>query len=91
MELNEELSVGFATDQLPSGLELEIAALREHVAADAREDVLELRRAVQLCSAGLGELAIVVGDVRMPACVAVAEHDLEPFVERRIRGWAGLN
>ena len=90
MELNEELTLGFSAEHMPSGLDLEVAALREHVAL-RHEDVFELRRAVQLCSIGLGEMAIQAGGAETPACVVVAEHELEPFVERRIRGWAGLN
>jgi hypothetical protein len=90
MELNEELSLCFAGEQVPSGLDLEVAALRAHVAFK-HDDVYELRRAVQLCSIGLGETAIPAGGNQTPACVVVAEHDLEPFVERRIRGWARLN
>ena len=91
MELNEELTLGFSAEHMPSGLDLEVAALREHVAPSRPLDLLELRRAVQLCSVGLGEMAIQAGGAQTPACVVVAEHELEPFVERRIRGWAGLN
>jgi hypothetical protein len=91
MELNEELTLGFAAEHMPSGLDLEVAALREHVASSGPLDLLELRRAVQLCSVGLGEMAIRAGGRGAPAHVVVAEHDLESFVERRIRGWAGLN
>ena len=91
MELNEELTLGFAAEHMPSGLDLEVAALREHVASSGPLDLLELRRAVQLCSVGLGERVIPVGGGHAQACAVVAEHDLEPFVERRIRGWAGLN
>jgi hypothetical protein len=90
MELNEELTLGFSAEHMPSGLDLEVAAIRAHVAF-RHEDVFELRRAVQLCSIGLGEMAIPAGCAQTPACVVVAEHELEPFVERRIRGWAGLN
>jgi hypothetical protein len=91
MELNEELTLGFAGEHIPSGHDLEVAARREHVAFSDPVDLLELRRAVQLCSVGLGEMAIPARGVQTPACAVVAEHDLEAFVERRIRGWAGLN
>jgi hypothetical protein len=81
--------------KLPSGLELEIAALREHVAAggfaEYANEVLELRRAVQLCSVGRGEIPVCPRGVATRANLVVAGLELEPFVERRIRGWAGLN
>ena len=94
--MDEQLS--FAELELPSGLEVEVAALRQHVAlgwhpeyAANVDDVVELRRAVQLCSVGLGEVPVHAGGAEAPAMQVVAALALDDFVERRIRGWAGLN
>jgi hypothetical protein len=85
----------FADFALPSGLDLEIAALGEHVALglypEHVADVDQLRRAVQLCSVGLGDLPVHPAGVETPAATVVAALDLETFVERRIHGWARLN
>jgi hypothetical protein len=79
----------------PTGLDLEVAALAERVAAGMHPeytgDVLELRRAVQLCSVGLGELSVRPAGVEAPAAQLIAALGLEDFVDRRIRGWARLN
>ena len=97
MELNEPRAVGFRAGHGPSGLDVELAALREHVVlggyagVESATILPELRRAVQLCSVGLGELAVRLGGVPTPASAVVAGLDLEPFVERRIRGWTRLN
>jgi hypothetical protein len=94
--MDEQLA--FARAGAPSGLELEVAALREHVAlgshpeyADDVDDVVDLRRAVQLCSVGLGETPVHLAGSETPASQVVAALDLGEFVERRIRGWAQLN
>lgn len=92
--MEEQLS--FADLDLPSGLELELAALREHVALgwypEYAADLIELRRAVQLCSVGLTDVPVSYpSGEETPAAFVVDALDLEPFVERRIRGWAGLN
>ncbi len=73
-----------------TGLDVEVLALSEHVAGSAA-DVLEVRRAVQLCSVGLGDVPVHPDGIETPAAVVVAAHDLEEFVERRIHGWARLN
>jgi hypothetical protein len=94
--MDEQLA--FARPGSPSGLELEVAALREHVAtgahpewADDVDDVIDLRRAVQLCSVGLGETPVHLGGSETPAALVVAALELDQFVERRIHGWAQLN
>jgi hypothetical protein len=94
--MDEQLA--FARLGPPSGLELEVAALREHVAtgchpeyAEDVDDVIDLRRAVQLCSVGLGETPVYLGGYETPASQVVATLDLDEFVERRIHGWAQLN
>jgi hypothetical protein len=72
-----------------------MAALADHVAlglpTEHTRDVAELRRAVQFCSVGLGDLPVNTTGVQTPAAEIVAALDLEDFVERRIRGWARLN
>ena len=94
--MDEQLA--FAHPGSPSGLELEVAALKEHVArgshpeyADDVDDVIDLRRAVQLCSVGLGETTVHLAGSETPASQVVAALDLDLFVERRIHGWAQLN
>ena len=91
----EQLSFANA---LPTGLEIEVAALRDHVAlssspdyATNTADMIEVRKAVQLCSVGLADISVSPGGDETSAASVVAALDLEPFVERRIRGWAGLN
>jgi hypothetical protein len=93
-----EEQLAFADLGPPSGLELEVAALREHVArgwhpeyAEDVDVVIDLRRAVQLCSVGLGATPVYLGGSETPAAQVVAALDLEQFVERRIHGWAQLN
>ena len=79
----------FADLALPTGLDIEIVSLHQHLGRVA--DVVQARRAVQLCSVGLGDLPVHRGGVEMPAETMVAALDLGEFVERRIHGWAGLN
>ena len=71
------------------------AGLVEHLAQgwypEYGDDVVELRRAVQLCSVGLGDVPVHPGGTETPAASIVADLNLEQFVERRIRGWARLN
>ena len=81
--------IPFADLALPTGLDIEIVALHQHLGRVA--DVVQARRAVQLCSVGLGDLPVHPGGVETPAETVVAALDLEEFVERRIHGWAGLN
>ena len=79
----------FADLALPTGLDIEILALHQHLGRV--EDVVQARRAVQLCSVGLGDLPVHRGGDETPAETLVAALDLDVFVERRIHGWAGLN
>ena len=91
--MDEQLS--FTDLASPTGLDIEAAALREHMeirpSTEYGADVVELRRAVQLCSVGLGDVPVHPAGVEAPASLVVAALDLEEFVERRIHGWAGLN
>jgi hypothetical protein len=81
----------FADLERPTGLDVEMLALARHVAPDDLVDVVQVRRAVQFCSVGLGELPVHPGGVETPAAQVVAALGLESFVERRIHGWARLN
>jgi hypothetical protein len=79
----------FADLALPTGLDIEIVSLHQPLGRVA--DVGQARRAVQLCSVGLGDLPVHRDGVETPATTLVAALDLDVFVERRIHGWAGLN